>query len=244
MSEPYYIAGAERAKRVHQLFGRIAARYDLINDLQSLGMHRLWKRRLVQEAVLHTGSEAAGFQKKILDLCCGTGDIALALAEKGLAVWGVDFSEEMLVIAQKRARKKNLSSIRWVQQDVLTFDEGAGSYDVVSCAYGLRNLADIPGAIGHIYGLLKPGGVALILEFGKPENVFLRWLYRLYLKLVVPVFGLLFCRDARAYSYILDSLEHYPAQRGVDRLLRGAGFVETSWSSFVGGTMTLHRAVK
>ena len=243
MSSSYYTPGKERASKVCQLFQRIAGRYDLINDIQSLGMHRLWKRSLVRRAASHS-SAGNQYPALALDLCCGTGDIALALARHGFQVHGVDFSEKMLEIARERTPGALAGRIRWSCQDVLALSEPDGSYDLITCAYGLRNLADIPAAIALMLRLLKPGGQLLILEFGKPENPLLKALFRLYLKTVVPLFGLIFCRDARAYSYILDSLDHYPAQRGIDELLRRQGFIQTSWQNIIGGTMSLSTAFK
>ena len=239
----YYVPGKERASKVRQLFQRIAGRYDLINDIQSLGLHRLWKRKLVHQASLHTSAETLR-PPLALDLCCGTGDIALALARHGFQVHGVDFSEKMLEIARERTPSELVQRVRWSCQDVLALSEPNGTYDLITCAYGLRNIADIPAAVALMHRLLKPGGQLLILEFGKPENPILKALFRLYLKMVVPLFGLIFCRDAGAYSYILDSLDHYPAQRGIDELLRHQGFIQTSWQNIIGGTMSLSTAFK
>ena len=239
----YHTPGKERASKVRQLFQRIAGRYDLINDIQSLGLHRLWKRELVRQAALHTSAETLR-PPLALDLCCGTGDIALTLAQHGFQVHGVDFSEKMLEIARERTPGEQSQRVRWSCQDVLALSEPDGTYDLITCAYGLRNIADIPAAIALMHRLLKPGGQLLILEFGKPENPILKFLFRLYLKTVVPLFGLIFCRDAGAYSYILDSLDHYPAQRGIDELLRHQGFIQTSWQNIIGGTMSLSTAFK
>lgn len=246
MKSTYYLSGAERAEGVHRLFVKIAHHYDLINDIQSMGAHRIWKRRLVARAVKYRSLQHPQNSQPlhILDLCSGTGDIAIALAKKGFQVLGVDFSAEMLEIARNRASQLSLLSLEWKEADVFSLQLPHTSYDLITCAYGLRNLADIPLAIERIYQWLKPGGLVLFLDFGKPKNIVLRPFFHLYLKLVVPVFGLLLCRDAKAYFYILDSLEHYPAQKGVDQLLRKTGFFETGWDSFVGGTMCLSYATK
>ncbi|HQC42779.1 MAG TPA: ubiquinone/menaquinone biosynthesis methyltransferase [Verrucomicrobiota bacterium] len=246
MKRTYYLSGAERAEGVQRLFVKIANHYDLINDIQSMGAHRIWKRRLVAKAVKYRSLRypPKSHPLHILDLCSGTGDIAIALAQKGFQVLGVDFSAEMLEIARNRASQLSLSSLEWKEADVFSLQFPGSSYDLITCAYGLRNLSDIPLAIRRVYQWLKPGGMALFLDFGKPKNTVLKLFFRLYLKLVVPVFGLILCRDAKAYSYILDSLEHYPAQEGVDQLLRKTGFSETGWDSFVGGTMCLNYATK
>lgn len=232
MTNRYYAPGPERGERVRELFGRIAGRYDLINDLQSLGLHRLWKRKLVQAADLH-GTE------RVLDVCCGTGDIAFRLAGRAKEVVATDFTPEMLT----EGRRRDQRGIAWVQADALDLPFASESFDVVTIAYGLRNLADFEQGVNELLRVLKPNGRVLILDFGKPGNALLRWLYFNYLRMAVPIFGWLFCGDAAAYRYILNSLIHYPAQEGVTRLLRSA-CRSVREENFVGGAMSLHAAVK
>jgi demethylmenaquinone methyltransferase/2-methoxy-6-polyprenyl-1,4-benzoquinol methylase len=232
MSTAYYVPGPERSRRVRELFARIASRYDLINDIQSFGLHRFWKRTLIRAAQLRPGQGA-------LDVCCGTGDIAIGLAETGAAVTGCDFTPEMLAKARERS-----ANVTWIQADALELPFSDNSFEVVTISYGLRNLADFGRGVTELVRVLKPGGRLLILDFGKPSNRLLRALYFGYLRLCVPLFGLLFCGNSAAYSYILDSLEHYPGQAGVTELLRNAGCAEVRVIDFVAGAMTLHVAVK
>lgn len=233
MSTRYYVSGPDRATRVQELFGRIASRYDLINDLQSLGLHRLWKRDLIR-ACRFQATESA------LDVCCGTGDIAIALARTGGMVTGCDFSPQML--AQARAREG--AKVKWIQADALRLPFRDESFHVVTIAYGLRNVAHFEQGISELLRVLKPGGRLLILDFGKPRNFLWRMAYFAYLRLVVPLFGLLFCQDSQAYSYILESLRRYPAQDGVTLLLQQSGCRELQVKEFAGGTMSLHTAQK
>lgn len=228
MSTGYYVPGAKRSERVRELFGQIACRYDLINDLQSAGLHRLWKRKLVRLAAVKPTDH-------VLDVCCGTGDIATRLAHRAERVVGCDFSPEML--AEARART---SQVEWVQGDALDLPFPDASFDVVTIGYGLRNLADFDRGIRELLRVLKPGGRLLILDFGKPANGVLRALYFGYLRVAVPVFGRLFCGDAAAYAYILESLRQYPAQEGVTRLLQDAGCQQVTVRDFIGGAMSLH----
>lgn len=238
MAGKFYVRGERRAEKVRDLFAEVAPRYDLINDLQSLGLHRLWKRRLLGLAAIRPGERA-------LDLCCGTGDIALALRAEGAEVVGVDFSEPMLDVARQRAsRNPATQTVAFEQGDALRLRFPDGSFDVVTISYGLRNLADIPQGLAEMHRVLRPGGRLLILDFGKPEWPPFRWLYFQYLAHLVPVFGRLFFGDADTHGYILDSLRDYPAQKGVDALLRGLGFGSTQTFNLLGGIMGLHLAHK
>jgi demethylmenaquinone methyltransferase/2-methoxy-6-polyprenyl-1,4-benzoquinol methylase len=240
MAESYYEAGERRAARVNDLFAAIAQRYDLINDLQSLGLHRRWKRRLIQLAEPAPGRRA-------LDACCGTGDVAFALARAGCEVAGVDFSEPMLAVARSRTKGEHSrfaagGAVEFQRGDVLQLPFADGSFDLATISYGLRNLADLDRGIRELRRVLKPGGRVLILDFGKPDNALLRAAYFAYLRWLVPVFGWLFCGCAATHAYILESLRHYPGQRGVDERLRAAGFVQPRIHNLLGGVMSLNVA--
>lgn len=231
-SKPYYVPGPERASRVRALFDRIAPRYDLINDLQSFGLHRFWKRRLI--ALAHPSPGAP-----VLDVCCGTGDLVFGLSSTGAKVLGCDFSDRMLSVAQER-----FATGEFIQADALDLPLKSESFELVTIGYGLRNLADLRQGIAELLRVLKPGGQLLILDFGKPRNRIWRAIYFTYLRAFVPLFGRVFCRDAAAYSYILDSLFDYPAQDGISQLLAQLGCIETEVQNLVGGIMSIHRTVK
>jgi demethylmenaquinone methyltransferase / 2-methoxy-6-polyprenyl-1,4-benzoquinol methylase len=232
MTDRYYKPGAERATRVRSLFDRIAARYDLINDLQSFGLHRHWKRRLLSLAAIKQNHLA-------LDVCCGTGDMAESLAAAGARTVGCDFSAAMLAVAKKRQ-----PHLDYLQADALRLPFDNARFDLVTIGYGLRNLADFRQGISELLRVLKSGGRLLILDFGKPRNPIWRAIYFAYLRAVVPLFGLIFCRDAAAYCYILESLQHYPAQEGIRALLLELGCHQVEVHNFLGGIMSIHRAVK
>ncbi|MBC8094720.1 MAG: ubiquinone/menaquinone biosynthesis methyltransferase, partial [Akkermansiaceae bacterium] len=203
MANRFYSPDEQRAARVNDLFGRIASRYDLINDLQSFGLHRVWKRRVVRLATIQPGDKA-------LDVCCGTGDIAFSLARNGAEVVGLDFTQAMLDVAETRRRRLDSGAhIKFVRGDAqqLAFPDDA--FDVVTVGYGLRNLTSWETGLAEMNRVAKPGGRLLVLEFGKPDNALWRGCYFTYLKMFVPVLGWLFCRNAAAYAYILESLKHY-----------------------------------
>jgi demethylmenaquinone methyltransferase/2-methoxy-6-polyprenyl-1,4-benzoquinol methylase len=236
MANPFYQPGARRADQVRALFRAIARRYDLINDLQSLGLHRRWKRRLVGLAQLGPGQHA-------LDVCCGTGDVALALARTGAEVTGLDFSPEMLAVARRRAQVSN-TPVDLVQGDALALPFADATFDAVTISYGLRNLADFAAGVGEMARVLRPGGRLVVLDFGKPAHRVWRAVYFAYLRVAVPLFGWVFAGRADAYAYILESLCHYPDQAGVAELLRRQGLERVRVVELLGGAMALHRAEK
>ncbi len=237
MRSSYYQPGSSRAESVERLFNRIAPRYDLINDLQSFGLHRFWKRRLVSLAAARPGERA-------LDLCCGTGDIAFALAQNGAEVVGGDFSQAMLDVAAGRLREYSTApgqgTVAFQRLDALDLPFGSNQFDLVTIAYGLRNLSDFSRGIEEITRVLRPRGRLFILDFGKPDNAIWRACYVQYLRLGVPVLGRIFAGDREAYSYILESLQAYPGQRGVDQMLRDGGFRECRIHNFFGGVMSIN----
>lgn len=232
MPDSFYAADETRAQRVNDLFAAIAPRYDLINDLQSFGLHRYWKRRLVQLARVRPGDKA-------LDLCCGTGDVAIALRAAGAEVIGCDFSEPMLAVARKRA-----PSILFTEGDALNLPFPNESFNLVTISYGLRNLAHFERGLREMLRVLKPNGRLLILDFGKPDFAPWRAAYFAYLKLFVPLFGKIFCGNSATHAYILESLKKYPAQRGVAKMLTNLNCAESQFENLLGGIMSINTARK
>lgn len=242
MANKFYSPGEQRGAKVSELFARIAPRYDLINDVQSLGLHRLWKRRLVRMAAVRPGERA-------LDLCCGTGDLAFRLANAGAGVTGLDFSEAMLQVARDKfkvhpATAGSKFKVEFVQGDALQLCFPENTFDIVTIGYGLRNLADLDAGIREMLRVTRPGGRLLALEFGKPDNALCRAIYFGYLKMFLPVFGRIFCGSAAAYGYVLESLKHYPAQEGVSAKMREAGWQNVRLVNLIGGVMSIHWAEK
>ncbi|MFI5179952.1 MAG: bifunctional demethylmenaquinone methyltransferase/2-methoxy-6-polyprenyl-1,4-benzoquinol methylase UbiE [Thermoanaerobaculia bacterium] len=236
MPNKFFSEDDQRAPKVREMFSLLAGRYDLINDLMSAGLHRKWKRDTVRLAL-----EGRTGRLRVLDLCCGTGDLAfLAEADAPLAdVTGADFTLPMLRIAQSRCRDKNGRS-RFAQADALRLPFRSGTYDAITIGYGLRNVADIPRALSEIRRVLAPGGRLVVLDFGKPAQPVAGWLYQAFLRTVMPAMGWLFHRDPETYLYIPESLAKFPAQKGVEELMKKTGFVNVRYENRLLGTMGLN----
>jgi demethylmenaquinone methyltransferase/2-methoxy-6-polyprenyl-1,4-benzoquinol methylase len=224
----FYQVDEHRAEKVHDLFATIARRYDLLNDIMSVGLHRRWKRRLI---------ELAGEPRDVLDLCCGTGDIALRFRAR---VVGVDFTEEMLRVAAARGN----SEVSWIRADALRLPFVDESFDAVSVGYGLRNLSDIEQGLREVLRVLRPGGKFVSLDFGKPESATFRALYFGYLRIVLPILGRMFCGDPDTHGYILTSLRNYPAQRGIKEMMTSQGYRECGFEEFWLGSMAINYGSK
>jgi demethylmenaquinone methyltransferase/2-methoxy-6-polyprenyl-1,4-benzoquinol methylase len=248
MSNRFYDSGDKRAARVRDLFGAIAARYDLINDLQSFGLHRSWKRKLVKMASVNPGERA-------LDLCCGTGDVAFALAKNNASVIGLDFSQPMLAIAGKRLRQQDVAGRpgaasrstfhpQFLCGDAQRLPFTNSQFDLVTISYGLRNLANLEDGLREMLRVARPGGRLLILDFGKPCNWIWRGLYFGYLRAIVPLFGKIFCGDWQTHAYILESLKNYPGQLGVAAAMRGLNCRNVSMTNLWGGIMSINSGEK
>ena len=232
MSSKFYSPGHNRAEKVRDLFTTIARRYGLLNDLMSLGLHRLWKRRLVQ---------LADRPQRVLDLCCGTGDLALAFAHRNSQhIVGVDFTAEMLQIASVRCARSETLRVEFVQADALWLPFPDNTFDVVSVGYGLRNLADLDAGLREVLRVLRPSGKLLSLDFGKPDSRLWRTAYSAYLRSAPPLLSRLFCGDTDTHSYIIQSLHAYPSQQGLKSLMEQCGYADCGFEKFCGGAMAIN----
>lgn len=238
MANKYYQEGEKRAQRVNDLFAQVAPRYDFINDLQSFGLHRAWKRRLIRLAHVQPGDLA-------LDVCCGTGDIAFRLSRAGATTTGYDFSAAMLAVAQRRREQlRQPHQPTFIQGDAQRLPFNDSRFDVVTVGYGLRNLPSWEQGLAEMHRVAKPGARLLVLDFGKPDNPAWRAMYFTYLRRLVPIFGRLFCGDAATHSYILESLVRYPAQRGVAAKMEQLGCRNIAVVNLMGGAMSINAGEK
>jgi demethylmenaquinone methyltransferase/2-methoxy-6-polyprenyl-1,4-benzoquinol methylase len=234
LDNKYLSYDAERAPKVREMFSRLAWRYDLVNDVMSFGLHRRWKRQTVEIALRE------GRGRRVLDLCCGSGDLCFLAEDRGAAsVVGADFTLPMLAVARNRARRDRRRSL-FVQADALALPFPGGTFDALTISYGLRNIADLPAALAETRRVLAPGGRAVVLDFGKPDGPIAGALYRGFLRTMMPAVGWLFHGDPETYLYIPASLERFPAQRGVETLMRAAGFSKVRYENRLLGTMGIN----
>jgi demethylmenaquinone methyltransferase/2-methoxy-6-polyprenyl-1,4-benzoquinol methylase len=210
---------------VRTMFDRISPVYDAMNRTMTLGLDRRW-RRAAAEAVVRPGD-------RVLDACCGTGDLALAALKAGGRVTGLDFSERML----ERAHKKS-SEVEWVRGDALALPFGDGTFDAATVGFGVRNLDDLERGLAELRRVLRPGGRVAILEITKPSGL-LAPFYRLWFDGFVPLLGKVLPGGA-AYTYLPASVRRFPGPDELAGLLRGAGFEDVRWRTFAGGIVALH----
>ena len=223
------------APKVRRLFARIATRYDRTNDVLSLGLHRNWRRHVVQQAGVSAGS-------LVLDVCCGTGDVAIALANAGATVVGVDFCAEMLEPARRKGRA--LSRPRYVAGDALALPFPDRHFDVATVAFGIRNVADPVAGLREMARVCRPGGRVVVLEFCRPRVPILGALYRSYFKNVMPRLGALISGDRDgAYRYLQETVDAFPERAAFLELMRTAGLSDLSFASVSCGIAGIYRGV-
>ena len=214
---------------VRAMFDRIAPVYDAMNRVMTAGLDRSW-RRTTAEAVVRPGD-------RVLDACCGTGDLALAARAAGGVVTGVDFSPRML----ERARRK-APDVEWIRGDLLALPFGDASFDAATVGFGIRNVADVERALAELARVLRPRGRLGILEITTPRGAFAPF-YRLWFGRVVPLLGRML-PGGSAYTYLPASVRRFPDVDALAELLRSAGYSRVRYRTFAGGIVALHTAVR
>lgn len=230
----------EAAARVREMFGRIAPRYDLLNHLLSLDVDKTWRRRVARRfsATLHDPGA------RVLDLCCGTGDLALAFrkeAPSGAEIVGADFVPEMLVRARVKAAAMG-ANVTFVESDALSLPFADAIFDLVSCSFGFRNLANYERGLAEIRRVLKTGGAAAILEFSEPPGKVFGSLYRFYFRRILPRLGGLISGNASAYAYLPNSVGKFPSPEELQGMFERAGYTNAYFERWTGGIVTVHTA--
>jgi len=232
---------AEKAGRVREVFDSVAAQYDLMNDLMSGGLHRLWKRFTIELSAVRSG-------QTVLDIAGGTGDLAAKFSKLVGADGKVilaDINAAMLSVGRDRLIDKGaLSNIDVVQADAQFLPFEDNSIDCITIAFGLRNVTDKAKALRSMHRVLKPGGRVLVLEFSKPTSPLLSKVYDAYSFSALPAMGKLITDDADSYRYLAESIRKHPDQESLLEMVEDAGFVDCRYHNMTGGIVAVHRGIK
>ncbi|MCB1698598.1 MAG: bifunctional demethylmenaquinone methyltransferase/2-methoxy-6-polyprenyl-1,4-benzoquinol methylase UbiE [Pseudomonadales bacterium] len=230
-----------KASMVAEVFHSVASRYDLMNDLMSAGIHRVWKRFTIELSGVRRGNA-------VLDIAGGTGDLAARFAEivgpTGRVVLA-DINDSMLKVGRDKLLDNGLlGNLEFVQADAQSLPFPDDSFDCVTIAFGLRNVTDKDAALRSMLRVLKPGGRLLVLEFSKPANPLLSKAYDTYSFKVLPLMGRLVANDAESYQYLAESIRMHPDQETLKEMMEDAGFSRCEFHNMTGGVVALHKGVK
>ncbi|HLJ47424.1 MAG TPA: ubiquinone/menaquinone biosynthesis methyltransferase [Bryobacteraceae bacterium] len=223
---------AEASRWVREMFGRIAPRYDLLNHLLSFNIDRLWRRRLIRRVRPILDNPSA----RVLDLCCGTGDVMAAMKQARARIYGSDFAHPMLTAANRKSQ----GMWRLFEADGLAMPLADGSFDLVTIAFGFRNFANYRGGLMELRRVIRPGGRLAILEFCPPPKTLFGRLHGFYSRTVLPKVGGLISGSREAYQYLPSSVENFPVPSGLADLMRDSGFGDVRYELMTGGTVALH----
>jgi demethylmenaquinone methyltransferase/2-methoxy-6-polyprenyl-1,4-benzoquinol methylase len=235
------VPAQDKAGLVHDVFESVAGKYDLMNDLMSLGVHRAWKRDFVANSGVRLGH-------KVLDLAGGTGDIAALMSKRvgknGQVVLS-DINEAMLEVGRQRLEDRGISgnvSYALANAEKLPFDDR--EFDAVAIAFGLRNVTDKDAALCEMFRVLRPGGKALILEFSQVQPEILKKVYDGYSFGILPVLGKLIAGDEESYRYLAESIRKHPPQEELAEMMREAGFEQVRYRNLSGGIVAIHTGIR
>lgn len=231
----------EKAHRVGEVFHSVAAKYDLMNDLMSMGVHRLWKRYAIEMAAVRPG-------QRVLDLAGGTGDLAARFARLTGPTGEVvlcDINASMLNVGRDRLTDEGLvENLRFVQGNAECLPFPDEHFDLITIAFGLRNVTDKDAALASMRRVLKPGGKLLVLEFSHPVTPGLKPVYDLYSFKALPLMGKLVAGDAQSYQYLAESIRMHPDQETLKAMMEQAGFERCDYFNLTGGIVALHRGYR
>ncbi len=230
----------EKAGLVHGVFTRVASKYDIMNDLMSGGMHRLWK-----DAMMDWLAPRAG--QRLLDVAGGTGDVAFRFLNRaaGASATVLDMTESMLIAGRARADAEAMADrLTWVVGDAMALPFADNSFDVYTISFGIRNVTRIPDALAEARRVLRPGGRLMVLEFSQIPNDLAQWAYDRYSFNVIPVMGQIVAGDRDSYQYLIESIRKFPDQESFATMIRAAGFDLVTYRNLTMGVAALHSGWK
>lgn len=229
-----------KAGMVHGVFSRVASKYDIMNDLMSMGIHRVWKDAMMDWLAPRPG-------QKLLDVAGGTGDVAFRFLKRapGATATVCDMTESMLIEGQKRAEAEDMAErLSWVVGDAMELPFEDNTFDVYTISFGIRNVTRIPDALREAYRVLRPGGRIMVLEFSQIPNDMLQSLYDAYSFNVIPVMGQIVANDRDSYQYLVESIRKFPTQEIFASMIREAGFEHVKYRNLTMGIAALHSGWK
>jgi demethylmenaquinone methyltransferase/2-methoxy-6-polyprenyl-1,4-benzoquinol methylase len=235
------VAKEQKQSMVADVFHSVAAKYDVMNDLMSLGIHRIWKRYTIDCSGIRSG-------QKVLDLAGGTGDLAAKFSRMVGATGQVtlaDINHSMLLVGKEKLTNMGImSNLNYVQANAEALPFPDNHFDLVTMAFGLRNVTEKSNALASIFRVLKPGGRLLVLEFSKPTSDVLSKIYDTYSFHLLPKIGRLVANDAESYQYLAESIRMHPDQETLEGMMKEVGFEQTTYTNLTGGIVALHRGFK
>jgi demethylmenaquinone methyltransferase/2-methoxy-6-polyprenyl-1,4-benzoquinol methylase len=231
----------EKVQAVAQVFHSVAAKYDIMNDLMSVGVHRLWKRHTISQSGVRAGN-------CVLDIAGGTGDLTLKFSRlvgsEGQVILA-DINDSMLKVGRdKLANQGIVGNVKFVQANAEALPFPDNTFDCITIAFGLRNVTDKSKALASMYRVLKPGGRLLVLEFSKPKSEMLSQVYDQYSFRLLPAMGKLIANDSESYRYLAESIRMHPDQETLKSMMDEVGFERTSYQNLTGGIVALHKGFK
>jgi demethylmenaquinone methyltransferase/2-methoxy-6-polyprenyl-1,4-benzoquinol methylase len=231
------VSPAEKTRRVGEVFSSVARRYDLMNDLMSGGMHRLWKDRFVNRVKPRAGEE-------ILDMAGGTGDVAFRMARRGAQVTVADINADMLEVGKQRSERRGPSGLSWRVENAEALSFADASFDAYTIVFGIRNVTDIPAALREAHRVLKRGGRFYCMEFSSSDWPGFANLYDAYASNRIPKIGKVVTNDEESYRYLVESIRRFPKAAAFKAMIGEAGFVRAAADPMLGGLVTIHSGWK
>jgi demethylmenaquinone methyltransferase/2-methoxy-6-polyprenyl-1,4-benzoquinol methylase len=231
------VSPEEKTRRVGEVFSSVARRYDVMNDLMSGGMHRLWKDRFVARVKPRPGDN-------ILDMAGGTGDVAFRMAGRGARVTVADINADMLEVGKQRAERRGVAGLSWKVENAEKLSFANASFDAYTIVFGIRNVTDIPAALREAHRVLKRGGRFYCMEFSSSEWPGFARLYETYASEVIPRIGKAVARDEESYRYLVESIRRFPKPATFRAMVADAGFVRAAAEPMLGGLVAIHSGWK